>query len=373
MTNYKVVIDTYHLYHLPQIEPVAKLLLKNPKFEVTFTTSHEIDEDERKLALQIFKNNNWNHILGKDEEDRKKKLRAYNPNIYLCGWSRHPLEEFCGEKSICAMLYHGIGIKPSYYLDNHKRLDLRFVEGSFREKQLREYGVKCDLELVGFAKLDPLFNGEIPCQKEILEQLGLDPSKKTILYAPTFYPSSFEIFGTTIGKLTKDYNLIIKHHQWIYFKDQLGGVKLKGQLKLLNKISKKFPKIKIIHPEDYNIIPFYRAADVLLTEASSTIYEMIALQKHVIICNFFKKKLSHKLSEKRIFKRRLDKNMKTDLHDFCYHIDSPKELPDALDKCFNKPDTFVKVREKYIKKMLYKIDGKVSERIVSVLEKRLKR
>lgn len=42
----------------------------------------------------------------------------------------------------------------------------------------------------GYAKLDPLINNEslgFSC-----EQLGLDSKKPTVLYAPTFYPSSIE-------------------------------------------------------------------------------------------------------------------------------------------------------------------------------------
>ena len=371
--RFKVLIDSYHLYHLPQMEPVAKLLIKDPNFDVYFSTSHNVDIEERELTLKIFEKNNWKYILGKDEEDRKKQINKLNPDVFICGWSRYPIQEFCGLNTICCMIYHGIGIKPSYYRDHNKRLDIRFIEGSFREKQLRDYDVESDLELVGFAKIDPLFNGEIGNQVKVLEQLRLDLSKKTILYAPTFYPSSFEIFDLKLIKLTENYNLIIKLHQWIYFKGTFGGMNFKKQRKLIKKIEKRFPAVKIIQAEDYNIVPLYRAADIMLTEASSTIYEMMALQKHVIICDFYKKKLSHRISGKRMFKRRLDLNMKSDLYDFCYHINSPKELPNALDKCFNEPDPFNEIRNKYIDKMLYKLDGKASERIVKAIMKNLEK
>lgn len=369
--HFKVLIDSYYLYHLPQMEPVAKLLINNKNFDVYFSTSHEIDNEERELTLKIFNNNNWKYIIGKDEEDRKRQINKLNPDVFICGWSRYPIQEFCGSNTIYCMIYHGIGIKPSYYRDHNKRLDIRFIEGSFREKQLRSYGVESDLELVGFAKIDPLFNGEIGTQTELLNQLGLDPSKKTILYAPTFYPSSFEIFGLNLIKFTEKYNLIIKLHQWVYFKGKFAGMNFKKQKKLINKIKNRFPTVKIIKAENYNIVPLYRAADIMLTEASSTIYEMMALQKHVIICDFYKKKLSHRISEKRMFKRRIDQDMKSDLYDFCYHINSPKELPDALDKCFNKPDPFIEIRNEYIDKMLYKIDGKTSVRIVEAIVKHL--
>ncbi len=369
--KYKVLFDVYHLYHLPQMEPVARLLIKNPLFDVYFSTSHNIEIEERALTINIFKENNWKYILGQNETERENLVYNMNLDVFICGWSRYPIEKYCNPTPLCCMIYHGIGIKPTYYRDHNKRLDIRFIEGSFREKQLREYGVESDLDLVGFAKLDPLFNGEIGKQSEILKQLNLDPSRKTILYAPTFYPSSFEVFKYKLPEITKDYNLIIKLHQWIYFRSNFGGANLRKQLKLINKIKKRFPSVKIIGPKDYNIISFYRAADVLLTEASSTIYEMMALQKHVIICDFYKKKLSHRFSDKRIFKRRLDLSMKSDLYDFCYHINSPKELPKALDKCFIKPDPFIDIRNKYIDKMLYKLDGKTSERIVGALLKRL--
>ena len=353
------------------MEPVARLLIKNPLFDVYFSTSYNIEIEERELTINVFKKNNWKYIVGQNEMERQNLIHNMNLDVFICGWSRYPIEKYCSPATLCCMIYHGIGIKPTYYRDHNKRLDIRFIEGSFREKQLREHGVQSDLNLVGFAKLDPLFNGEIGKQSEILKQLNLDTSKKTILYAPTFYPSSFEVFKYKLPEITKDYNLIIKLHQWIYFRSNFGGTNLRSQLKLVKKIKKRFLSVKIIGPEDYNIIQLYRAADVMLTEASSTIYEMMTLQKHVIICDFYKKKLSHKISEKRMFKRRLDRGMKSDLYNFCYHINSPEELPEALDKCINKPDPFINIRKKFIKKMLYKLDGKTSDRIVDALLKRL--
>ena len=371
--KYKVLFDVYHLYHLPQMEPVARLMLKNPLFDIYFSTSHETNSEEKFLTTKIFKKNSWNYILGQNEIERQNLIYSMNFDVFICGWSRYPIEKFCSLSTLCCMIYHGIGIKPTYYRDHNQRIDIRFIEGSFREKQLREYGIQTDLELVGFAKLDPLFNGEIGKQSEILKQLNLDTSKKTILYAPTFYPSSLEVFKLKLPEITKKYNLIIKLHHYVYFRSRFGGANLKKQLKLVEKIKKRFPSVKIIDPEDYNILQLYRAADVLLTEASSTIYEMMTLQKHVIICNFFKKKLSHKINRKKIFKRRIDQNMMSALTDFCYHINSPEELSEAIDKCFYKPDPFIDIRKKYIDDMLYKLDGKASERVVDALLKRLKK
>ena len=53
-------------------------------------------------------------------------------------------------------------------------------------------------------------------------------------------------------------------------------------------LCKKYDHIHLIAPEWYNITPFYQISDLLLTEASSTIYEMLALDKPVVVNRFFK-------------------------------------------------------------------------------------
>ena len=250
-------------------------------------------------------------------------------------------------------------------------MDLRFVEGPFRIQQLRAKGIQTDLELTGLAKIDPLFNGQIADRQEILVQLGLDPDKKTLLYGPTFYPSSFEIFGLKLPEMVKDMNLIIKLHQWSYFMEKFGGVNLRRHIKLINKIKNKYPEVVVIEPEHYNIIDLYQAADVLLTEASSTIFEFMALRKQVIVCDFLSKKMGHFILPNRIYHRRLDPEMHNNLTDFCYHIERPNDLPETLFKCFNDPDPFEAIREKYISDMLFRLDGKASERIFISLLRRL--
>ncbi|MFH1212795.1 MAG: CDP-glycerol glycerophosphotransferase family protein [Candidatus Neomarinimicrobiota bacterium] len=368
---YRIVFDAYHLYHLPQFDPVIDLLLKDDRFEVFLTTSSETLPDEQALTKRILTKRGAECIFADNEEDRAERIRRLNPDVFICGWSRYPVEQFVSETTLVGMIYHGIGVKPSYWRDNSKRLDVRFVEGPFRIKQLREKGITTDLELTGLTKIDPLFNGRMGGRAEILTALGLDPDKKTLLYGPTFYPSSFETFGLKLPELTKDLNLIIKLHQWSYFMEKFSGVDLRKHIKLINKIKDKYPEVVIIEPEHYNIIDLYQAADVLLTEASSTIYEFMALQKHVIVCDFYKKKLGHFIFPKRIYHRRLDPNMHGNMTDFCFHIKKPKNLPETLVKCFNESDPFDAIRGKYITNMLYRIDGKASERILASLLSRL--
>ena len=58
---------------------------------------------------------------------------------------------------ITVMIYHGIGLKQSYYNDIDPRIDLRSVESESRLEELKSYGHD-NLVLTGFTKCDPLIN-----------------------------------------------------------------------------------------------------------------------------------------------------------------------------------------------------------------------
>ncbi len=170
---YKIVFDVYHLYHLPQFDPVIDLLLKDDRFEVFLTTSSETLPDEQALTKRILSKRGVRCIFADNEDERARQIRELDPEIFICGWSRYPIMNFVNDNTLVGMIYHGIGVKPSYWRDNSKRLNLRFVEGPFRIKQLREKGISTDLELTGLTKIDPLFNGQMAVREKILNDLVL--------------------------------------------------------------------------------------------------------------------------------------------------------------------------------------------------------
>ena len=373
MTNeISILFDAYHLYHLPQFDPLIDLLEKDNRFRVYYSTYSKNRKEEINICSSILKKRAGTFVFDVDEEKRVKKIRDLDLDVFICGWSRYDLDSFVSDKTLVGMIYHGIGVKPSYWRDNHKRLDLRFVEGEYRINQLRNYGIKTDLALTGFIKLDPLFNGSGPDSDQLKKELGLDSSKKTILFAPTFYPSSLEKIGMRLGDYTGEYNVILKPHLWTYFLDIFGEVNLKMQRKLISNLIEKFDHIKLLEPEKYNILPYYLIADVLLTEASSTIYEMIALSKPVVVNRFYKLKLSHKLFRNRLYKARLNKEMNQDLENFCFiadkHLDVPYALETALIEKHKNYDSMKKIQTK----MLYKLDGCAAVRARDEILERIK-
>ena len=359
----KILFDSFHLYHLPQFDPVIDLLSRDDRFQIFHSTAAVNKKEERELCLNILATKPGTMIYSESEEERAKMMKELDLDFFVCGWSRYELDEYISEKTLAGMIYHGIGVKPSYWRDNHPRLNIRFVEGIYRMDQLRSHGVDKELVLTGFTKLDPLFSQNPGFDEKLAQSLGLDPSKKTILFAPTFYPSSLERFGMKLGEYTQNYNVILKPHMWTYFLDKFGEYNLVPQRNLAYDLADKFSHIKLLGPEVYNITPYYKISDILLTEASSTIYEMIALEKPVIVNRFYRLKLSHKIFRYRLFKKRLSKEMNKDITNFCFEMNRARDLPQVLDTAFNENHKRLNIVREYQKKMLYKLDGKASERV----------
>lgn len=368
-----ILFDVYHLYHLAQFDPLIDLLENDNRFKIFFSTSSKNRKEEIEICTSILNKRKGSFIFHENEDIRKTEIKKLNLDVFICGWSRYEIESYVRKTTLVIMIYHGIGVKPSYWRDNNKRLDVRFVEGQYRIDQLRKHGVDTDLVLTGYIKLDSLFNENSNYFKEKEELLGLDESRKTILYAPTFYPSSLEKLGLSLGDITSGYNLIIKPHMWTYYLDSFGGISLKGQRSLIFKLIDQFDHIRLLEPAEYNVTPYYKISDLLLTDASSTIYEMIALSKPVVVNRFYHLKLSHRIFQKRLYKRRLDKEMNDEVEKFCFLADNVKQLPHAIENALNQDNKNTALIKEYQKKMLYKLDGSASIRARDEILKRMNR
>ena len=92
--KYKILFDAYHLYHLPQFDPVIDLLAQDDRFELFLSTSSEIDKGERELALSIMEKRPGTIIKADTEQERSDIIRNLAPDVFICGWSRYKIEKF---------------------------------------------------------------------------------------------------------------------------------------------------------------------------------------------------------------------------------------------------------------------------------------
>ncbi len=238
-------------------------------------------------------------------------------------------------------------------------MTVRFIEGELRHRIIQEmYPEDCFVQ-VGYSKLDPLIQGtETGLDYPALE---LDESKQTILYAPTFNPSSLERFPSNWPSRFAEYNILIKPHSFTYTRQQYGGQRAK-----LEKWS-QFDNVHVAEAEAVSLLPYMKHADILLSEASSTLFEFVALDRPVIVCDFYKLKWFYRGP----FRYRFDKRFMQDnviYRDIGRHVTSFKELPDAVKDELQNPERFRQRRAGYTLDHVGPMDGRASERIVDYLE-----
>jgi len=127
---------------------------------------------------------------------------------------------------------------------------------------------------------------------------------------------------------------------------------------------------EIIHPmqirESAVSIPFMMMADVMISDESSAIFEFTSLNKPVIINAFLKLRWSYYLNPKKLFKR-MDKNI-NQYRSVGYNPSSYSQMLDVTKKTLNDSRLFEEQRLSLAQEICGKIDGRVSERIVSVIK-----
>ncbi len=352
----KVLFRLSFLYHRASLDPIYDVMKDDPRFDIYFSCE---DEKERRFFF-------FTRSLKKEihEKLRKEGLKVTEEksgfDIVITGDTIRDVHLY--GRTILAFVNHGTGIKNILYRNLKSQPDTKyiiFVEGPYRKRKIIEEGalLKNEVYVVGYPKLDPIFQGKLN-REEILKRWNLDPGKKTILYAPTYKPTSIYALKDAIFEYTRDFNLIIKLHPYSW----RGKYAPHSQHKIFEKRMEKYPHAVLVPPDEHNILPFIFVADTMITEASSTMFEFLAIGKHGIIYNLPYEKLRHHDGTPI-----LGEDNREFLKNAFVHIDSPEELPAAIEKALNPDDEMVEAAERYRKELFYKLDGNASRRIVDKL------
>ncbi len=346
-----VYFDVKEFYYLPQYMPIQEVLNKLG-VATTFVMYGKEGGDVGKLVPSEI-STRW--VEG-EQEARDVYLES-KPDWLIIGNSFDRLEEV-HLNTKTALVSHGIGPKACYYSVSDSAPSVRFVEGPYRTRRLRKMYPDQVFVDTGYAKLDPVINGGMPKLKP--SALGLDDLKKTILYAPTFYPSSIECMQKDFPKEFSNYNIILKPH---YF--SLVNEKYAKQKKLLDRWGGE-SNVYLAGLGDVNILPFLAVSDVLISDASSTLFEFAALNKPVVWCDFYKLRWGYR----GLFKFRFNKRMDEDLYryaDIALHAISYSNLKGCVDSQIENPDSFSQQRKKHTLDLAGRVDGRCSERIVNYI------
>lgn len=351
-----ICFDTLHLYYLTQYLPVYHELVKrNIPAEFLFYGSAENNVMAKRVIADERLTVRW---VTSVEAANNYYIRK-RPDWIIFGNGFKPVGDLPPPIKT-AQLYHGIGMKSDVYQPALMEMDIRFIEGPHYTEILNRYFPDRPTLEVGYAKLDPLFGPPVNQPTVDLEKMGLSPQKPTLLYAPTFYPSSIEKMPDDLPNHFSGANLIVKPHMFTYSKKRY-----KNQRRLLRKWE-RFDNCITVEPSFFNLLPFMNAADLMISDASSALFEFAALDKPVIWCDFLKLRWTYR----GIFRYRLNRRMDVSIRrytDICRHAKNIDSLKNAVWQQLENPDLFSEKRREYTARLIGPTDGRVSERIVNYL------
>jgi hypothetical protein len=128
----------------------------------------------------------------------------------------------------------------------------------------------------GYVQLDPLFRRDPP------PALPLDPTRKTVIYAPTWNLglSSADMLGPRLVELIRGggeaVNVVIKPHPVI------GDWRPRWMSRWAS-LAARDPNVHLVRDTHADVTPYLLAADVLVSDASSVVFEFLALDRPIIL------------------------------------------------------------------------------------------
>ncbi|MCX8036748.1 MAG: CDP-glycerol glycerophosphotransferase family protein [Candidatus Sumerlaeia bacterium] len=181
-----------------------------------------------------------------------------------------------------AHIFHGMSFKGKAFTPQMARYDRLFLFGEYQRRRFVEKGIfppdDPRFVLIGMPKLDPLVDGSLD-RRAIAEQLGLDLTKPTVLYAPTWSSrSSIAKVGSTIVELIGrlPVNFVVKLHDL----SLLPGHTKFGGPEGIRQLQQQFPSFHFV--SDYDVTPLLFVSDLLISDASSVANEFLVLDRPII-------------------------------------------------------------------------------------------
>ena len=357
----KILFETHHLYYLPNFIPIIEALRSRGGYDIYVSMPQYMQERERKLCYGACSSMKIQVINADLEATRIEEIKSTNFDVIVVG-NVGQLRKIVSESTIAVMVYHGIGLKQSYYNDIDQRIDIRAVESEDRYNKLKDQGHQ-NLALTGYTKLDPFFSYNDQEKNNTKAKLGINNDLPTLLYAPTFYPTSFDKLATEFEFLSTEFNVIIKLHNFSWFQNRYTYQSI-----LAKEIASRSENVYLLDNSAYNIIPYYMISDVLISDISSTIFEFLPLDRPIIQAECLSLRMRH-----RIFKRRFLKKLdipRMQALDFVYKVENPSELFRSVSFACDYPEEMSGLRLEAHDYFLYKRDGNASARLINEIEKR---
>jgi hypothetical protein len=214
-----------------------------------------------------------------------RRAMAMRFDVYLAAnlvWAALP-------RGTCRVqMFHGVAGKYGHLYDRPERSMREWQRLFFiNERRLRNFvaagaidGDSEAIRLVGMPKADCLVDGTLR-RDAVLASKGLDPARRTVLYAPTWTPySSLNAMGEDVirGLIDAGYTVLVKPHDYSFDMayENSGGIDWAERLGRLLRP----PHAMLVR--EANAAPWLVAADVLISDHSSIAFEYLLLNRPVV-------------------------------------------------------------------------------------------
>ena len=274
----RVLFEAASPLSLVVFRPVLTRLQEDTRLEFWFTTA-----DRSWDANHTFLPAGISDRIVTPWQARWMKFDAYiNTDFWNTTW--------LGRRTMRFHLFHGVAGKYGLDAPTHIAPVVRSFDRILfvNDDRLRKYVDAGLLEnegprgqLIGYPKCDCLVDRSLD-RRRIQETLGLDPSRPTILYAPTWSPfSSLNSVGSDLlpwlGRL--NVNVIVKLHDRSFDKrsQRENSIDWSQQLESLCR------SWRVLRAQDADISPYLFVSDLLVTDHSSAGFEFMLLDRPLVV------------------------------------------------------------------------------------------
>ncbi|KPK77187.1 MAG: hypothetical protein AMJ79_04160 [Phycisphaerae bacterium SM23_30] len=269
--------------HFDLFAPVYHRLRKDPRLQICFTNSQKPRSAEPDFCRQ--------HGLNPSCFLPQRRILLRRWDLCIEADYAFPL---IARPACSVQTFHGNADKVTRSGRNFilhrdlKHYDALFCMSPDHVETLHQAGLlkhKKAAFCIGYPKLDALVDGSIH-RDEVLKSYGADPSRRSVLYAPSWDPQlSLEQIGTELINLLSGRRwafLVKPHPKSFHFKPNDSDQKAPSGKDWKTFLDQLHRDRRLIHLTDQNTSRYLTAADVLITDHGSTLFEYMILDRPIL-------------------------------------------------------------------------------------------
>ncbi|MCO7630552.1 CDP-glycerol glycerophosphotransferase family protein [Pseudomonas guariconensis] len=256
----KVAFIVWNPFQLIQFEPLAKLCVEPTVILIDKETNAKL------FPRDMLKSKHWKTVFVKPAEipliDGTHDVIVFQ--------SAFPNIEKIKESKLVSLQY-GLAKERHNYGEWRALADMNLMYGEYSKNIVSHYAPSYSVGNLKFDNWQDYLN-RYSESTELKKELNLDPTKKTLLYMPTWGElGSFDALLKPIASLQSKYNVILKmHHN--------NDAKVPEWL-----ISARQEKLKHIHDGSADQLKLLCAADLIISDFSGAIFDGMFANKPILL------------------------------------------------------------------------------------------